>query len=435
MLTAKRVAKLLRRGEPGRHFDGMGLYLVIESRKSAHWERRYQLHEKEHYLGLGGVKVFSLAEARERNRKISQQLADKIDPLAAKRADRAQRAAQAAREVSFGECAEEFFKTNAETWKHRAHLAQWKASILGRTLGGLGPTPLGGKPVKNDYCRTLRSMPVQNIDTPVVLGVLKPHWHDKPETMSRVRSRIENVLDWAKAAGYRSGDNPAAWDIIGKLLPARSKVSKVKPFEAVHYNDLPGFMVELRKRQGSAAHALTFLILVTARTREVLDAVWPEINLDERVWTVPAERMKAERDHLVPLTDEAIDLLRGLPREDGSDLVFIGPQHGKPLSSSAMMELMKRMKRKEVVHGFRSTFSDWAHERTGHSNHAIEISLAHSVGSEAERAYRRGPMFDKRRKLMEQWADYCLSPPVAAETEATGKTATGKVLPMRGRSA
>jgi integrase len=418
-LTAKRVAKLIRKAEPGRHFDGQGLYLVIEHKASARWERRYQLHDEEHYYGIGSAFVFDLAKARERNKKVSELLADKIDPLAAKRADRAQKAAQAARAISFGECAEEYYKTNSPTWTHRAHVAQWSASILGRTLRG--------KPVKNDYCRALRSLPVATIDTPIVLSVLKPHWHQKPATMGRVRSRIENVLDWAKAAGYRSGDNSASWEIIKQLLPPPSRVRKPEHFEALHYNDLPAFMIELRKRQGSAARALEFLIHTATRTNETLNAVWPELNLDERVWTIPAERMKAERDHLVPLSDEAVELLRNLPREEGSDLVFIGQQPGKPLSDAAMRGVMQRMGLTAVPHGFRSTFSDWAHERTGHSSHAIEISLAHSVGSEAERAYRRGPMFDKRRKLMEAWATYCLSPPAAADKKAT----TDRVVPMR----
>jgi integrase len=419
-LTAKRIAKLMRRGDPGRHFDGMGLYLVIKSKTSARWERRYQLHEKEHYLGLGGAKAFSLAEARERNRKVSQQLADKIDPLAAKRLEHAQRAAQAARTISFGECAEEYFKTNAPTWKHRAHVGQWSGSILGRSFTG--------RPVENDYCGALRKQPVANIDTPMVMQVLRPMWHDKPETASRVRARIAAVLDWAKAAGYRSGDNPAAWGIVGKLLPSRNKLRKVEHFAAVPYAELPAFMTALRKRHGVAARALEFGILTVGRSSEVLEAKWPEIDVDEKLWVVPPERMKGGREHRVPLSPPVLDLLRDLPREEGSDLVFLGPQPGKALSDAAMRGVMKRMGHGDVtVHGFRSSFSDWAHERTGHSNHAIELSLAHAVGSETERAYRRGPMFDKRRKLMEAWAEFATSPPAAEK--ATADT----VVPMRPR--
>jgi integrase len=417
-LTAKRAARLLIKGLPGRYFDGKGgLYLVIEGKRSAHWERRYQLHGTEHYYGLGSAQVFSLAEARERNRKVSQLLADKIDPLAQKRADRAQRAAQAARAITFGECAEEYFKTNSPTWTHRSHVAQWAASMLGRTLQR--------KTVKHDYCRALRRLPVQAIDTPMVMQVLKPLWHDKPETMSRVRARIAAVLDWAKAAGYRSGDNSAAWEIIGKLLPARGKVKKVEHFEALDYGELPSFMAKLRQRHGTATRALEFAILVAGRTNEALGARWPEINLDEATWTVPPERMKSGREHLVPLAPQVIELLRQLPREDGSDLVFIGARAGKEMSRTALMRCMTRMGRSETVHGFRSAFSDWAHERTAHSNHAIEISLAHAVGSDQERAYRRGQMFDKRRKLMEEWARYCTSPPQAKADKTV-------VVPMRG---
>jgi integrase len=419
-LTAKRAARVLTKGEPGRHFDDVGLYLVVTGKGSGSWERRYMLHGKEHYYGLGPVSAFSLAEARERNRRVSQLLADGIDPLVQKHADRAARQAQAARAISFGECAEEFFRTNLPTWKNVQHVRQWAATVLGRTLGG--------KPVRHDYCRTLRRMPVQQIDTPVVMSVLKPIWHDKPETANRTRARIHAVLDWAKAAGYRTGDNPADWTIIGKLLPARGKVRKVEHFEALNYRELPAFMAALRKRHGTAARALEFLILCAVRTGSVLEARWPEIDLNEGVWTVPAERMKGGKEHRVPLSAEALELLRQLPREEGNDFVFIGPHPGKPLSKAALMAVMKRMDRSEVVHGFRSSFSDWAHERTAHSNHTIEISLAHAVGSDVERSYRRGDMFEKRRRLMEAWCRYCCSPPAAEEKK-------GKVLPMHARGA
>jgi integrase len=414
-LTVKRMTRLLSKGQPGRYLDGSGLYLVVVGKGSGHWERRFQLRKKEHYLGLGSVNAFNLAEARERNRRVSQQLADKIDPLEQRRSQQAALAAQAARAKTFGECATEFYRTNAPTWKHLAHTAQWSASVLGRTLQG--------KPTKQDYCHALRRMPVGTIDTPIVMQVLRPLWHDKPETMSRVRSRIANVLDFAKAAGYRQGDNPASWTIISKLLPARSKVKKVEHFEAVGYDELPVFMHELRQRHGSAARALEFAILTAARTAEVLEAVWSEFDLNEATWTIPADRMKGGREHRVPLTRQVIDLLNALPRE--SDLMFVGPTAGKGLSKTSLIAVMRRMKRTETPHGFRSSFSDWANERTTHSNHAIEISLAHKVGNATEKAYRRGDLFAKRRRLMEQWASYCCAPAVA-EREP------GKVVGIRG---
>jgi integrase len=422
-LTGKRVAKLLRKGEKDRHFDGAaGLYLCIESKTNASWQRRYQLDGVEHYFGLGSARVFSLAEARERNRRVSQLLADGIDPLAQRREEKAQRIAVAARSVTFGEAATDYYRAHAPTWKHPKHTAQWRSSILGLTLAG--------KPAAGDYCKALRPLPVAQIDTPIILQVLRPLWHDKPETMSRVRARIAAVLDYAKAAGFRSGDNPAGWDVIGKLLPARGKVAPVEHFAAVDYREVPAFVAELRKREGTAAAALMFLIFTAARTVEVLGATWGEIDFDNALWTVPPDRMKNRKPHEVPLVPEAIKLLHGLYREadSGDDgFLFIGSQPGKPLSEAALRAVMKRMGRAEVPHGLRSSFSDWAHERTGHSNHAIELSLAHSIGNAAERSYRRGNMVQKRRRLMTDWARFCCLPAV----QKTGKVV---VVPMRGRS-
>jgi integrase len=421
-LTAKRVAKLLRKGEPGRHLDARGLYLVVNSPTNAYWEKRYQFDGREHHHGLGSARVFSLVEARQRSRRASQLIADGVNPLVAKREAKAARLVAAARDVTFGEVAADYFRNHAPSWKHLKHAAQWRSSVLGLTLSG--------KPAEGDYCRALRSLPVAQIDTPVVLSVLKPHWLDKVETMARVRARIEAVLDAAKAAGYRRGDNPAAWAVIGEVLPGRDRVAKVEHHAAVPYGELPAFMAELRKREGVAARALEFLILTAARSTEVREATRREIDPDGALWEIPAERMKAERPHKVPLVPEAIELLHGLYDEGDDDdgFLFVGPQPGKPLSEAALRAVMRRMGRTEVPHGFRSSFSDWSHERTGHSNHAIELSLAHSIGAAAEKAYRRGDMLAKRRRLMTDWARYCSSPPVAQEAGA-------KVVPMgRGRS-
>jgi integrase len=408
-LTAKRVAKLIRKGEPGRHLDQRGLYLVIQSCTAAHWERRYQLDGKEHYHGLGSAFVFGLAAARERSRRVGELLADGVDPLVRKREAKAQRLAAAARSVTFGEAATDFFRAHSPSWSHPKHVAQWRATVLGLTANGV--------PAEGDYCRVLRLLPVQSIDTPLILNTLKPFWHDRPETMSRVRARIASVLDYAKAAGYRTGDNPASWSVIGKLLPARGKVAPVNHYEAVDYRLVPQFVAELRMREGTAAQALMFLTYTVARTTEVLRATWREIDFDAALWVIPAIRMKANRPHRVPLSSEALELLRGLYREgDGDDgFVFLGRQPGKPLTDLALMRVMRQMGRSETVHGFRSAFSDWAHEQTAHSNHAIELSLAHSIGTEVEKAYRRGDLIEKRRQLMEQWAAYCTSPPAAAQ--------------------
>jgi integrase len=419
-LTSKRVAKLLRRGEPDRHLDQHGLYLVIESRSNAHWERRFQLDGKERYHGLGSAFAFSLAEARVRNRRISQMLADKIDPIEQKRAAKAERIAAAAAAISFGQCAADYFKAQSLGWKHRKHIQQWRASILGLTLNGA--------PAEGDYCKALRPLPVAAIDTPIVLQTLQSHWYDKPETMSRVRARIAAVLDYATACKFRTGDNPAAWNIVGRLLPARGKLMAVANFEAVPYKEIPAFMAALRGREGTAPRCLEFLVYTASRSGEAREAVWSEIDFDEATWTIPAGRMKAAREHVVPLADPVLDLLRTLPREgDGDDgLVFLGTQPGVPLTDLSLMTLMRKMERAETVHGLRSSFSDWAHERTAHSNHAIELSLAHSIGAATEKAYRRGDLLEKRRKLMEQWAAYCTSPP-AVQTDKV-------VVPMRAQS-
>jgi integrase len=420
-LTAKRVAKLIRKGEPGRHLDSRGLYLITQSPTAAHWEKRYQLDGKEHYHGLGSAFTFSLAEARVRNRRASQLLEDGVDPLVQKREAKAQRIAEKARTVTFGEAAADYYRAHSPSWGHPKHVAQWRASVLGLTANG--------KPAEADYCKVLRPLPVRSIDTPLILNVLKPHWHDKPETMSRVRARIASVLDYAKAAGYRTGDNPASWDVIGELLPARSKLVPVDHYEALPYRDVPAFMQALRAREGTAARALAFLILTAARTTEVLGAKQREIDPVDAIWTIPASRMKAGKEHRVPLAPEVLELLRGLYSEGDSpdSFVFLSPRSGEPWSATALRAVMQRMGYSATPHGFRSSFSDFAHETTSYSNHTIELSLAHSIGAAAEKAYRRGDMLMKRRKLMEAWAKYCTSPPAV---QKAGET----VVLIRGRS-
>ena len=417
-LTSKRVAKLVRAGKPGNHYDGQGLRLEIKSPTSAHWVSRYQIDGRERWFGLGSARTFGLSEARERNRKLVRQLvADKVDPLLVRREQRAAQAAAAAKAITFGEAAEAFLKAHAPTWKSPKHAAQWRATVLGKTL--YGPSKSG------DYCQNLRPLPVAGIDTAVIIRTLEPLWHERPETMSRVRARIENVLDWATVRGFRSGDNPAAWKTIGKALPSRTKIAKVEHFAAMRYSDLPAFMAELRKREGVAARALEFTILCAARSGETIGARWQEIDLEAGFWVVPASRMKAGKEHRVPLAPQVVELLRGLYREEGNDHLFLGSQSGSGLSDSAMGRVLQRMGHEVTTHGFRSTFSDWAHERTAHSNHTIELSLAHAVGTEVERSYRRTDLVSKRRQLMEQWATFCMTPPVAQQTD--------KIVPMRER--
>lgn len=253
----------------------------------------------------------------------------------------------------------------------------------------------------------LGKLPVAAIDKALVLKAIEPIWYTKTETASRVRGRIEAVLDFAKTRGYRTGENPAAWD--GNLvhaLPARGTIAKVEHHAALPYPELPAFMAQLATREGIAARALEFAIAAATRTGEVIGARWPEINLDAKLWTIPAERMKARKEHRVPLSNRALQILKSLPRE--ADFIFPGGRKGVPISNMAMAQLLKRMARVDItVHGFRSTFRDWAAERTNYPNHVVEMALGHVIGDKVEAAYRRGDLFDKRRKLAEAWAMYC----------------------------
>ena len=418
-LTVKKVAKLLRRGVPGRHFEGLGLYLVIKNRRNANWTRRYELNHKAHQIGLGSAFAFTLGEARERNRKISQQLADGVDPLAQKRAQRAAQAAAAAKVMTFKEAAAAYFEAHQAKWRSVVHGRQWRNSLATYVHPVIG------------------ALDVAAVDVPAVLRVLEQRvpaalgypagqfWQVRSVTADRVRSRMELILSWAAGRGYRSRENPARWADLKHILPAPATVARVNHHAAIPYAELPVLMAELRTREGVAVQALQFLILTAARCGEVLGATWDEVDLGSAAWTIPAMRMKSGREHKVPLSPQAIELLQKLFREDGNPHLFIGPRR-ETLSNAALARALKRLGRSETIHGMRSTFSDWAHERTGHSNHVIEISLAHTIGGAVERAYRRGDLFEKRRKLMEAWAKFATSP--SAEKN-------GAVVPMQGRGA
>jgi integrase len=391
-LTSKRVEKLLRGGTAGYWPDGQGLYLVIVNKANANWLRRYQppgaapritrtgkTGYATRYMGLGSARTFSLAEARERNRKVSQQLADGIDPLTQKRAQRAAQAAEAAKAKTFGQACLDYYRAHAAGWRNQRHADQWRSSMLGETPSG--------RPVKDDVCKTLRPLPIASVDTPTILAVLQPRWHQKTVSMARLRGYIESVIDAAVAGGFReAGPNPASWSIIKHLLP---KLDKAKHFAAMDHRDIPAFMAELRRHEGSAAKALQFAVLTAARTGEVLGAKRSEIDMDERLWTIPGERMKRGKEHRVPLSVPALALLRDLPREgdDTDGLVFLSSQPGKPLAPNALLRLLRAMGHPKVtVHGLRSTFSDWCHEQPVATPMVIEQSLSHEVGSAVARA-------------------------------------------------
>lgn len=408
MLTAKRVE---RTKTPGRYRDGLvpGLLLQIGDSGAKSWVLRYMLHGKERMMGIGPVTAFNLREARERARSARQLLADGVDPLDVKRQRRAEVKAAAARVLTFAEAAQRYFDQHEKKWTSASHRDQFLSSLRNYAFPIIG------------------DMDVAAIQLADILRVIEPHWTTKSVTADRVRNRIEAVLDWCVVRGHRPpGTNPARWKgHLDQVLPPARKVAPVTHHAAMNYHELPSFMAALREREDSVAgRALEFLILTAARSGEVFGARWGEIDLDGGTWTIPAGRMKAKREHRVPLAPAALDLVRSLPREDGNPFVFIGPSSGRGLGHMALIRVLERMGRDGVtVHGFRSAFSDWAHESTAHANHTIELSLAHNVGTEVERAYRRGPMLAKRVRLMADWAKYCASSPAertAAEVVPIG---------------
>jgi integrase len=403
-LSAVKVAKL---NAPGRYGDGGGLWLQVScigERTTKSWLFRYMLHGRARQMGLGPLHTVSLAEARERARQARAKLLDGIDPIDARHGQRDQAKAAAAKQITFKDAAERYIAAHRAGWKNEKHGEQWTATL--RTYA---------YPIVGD-------LSVSAIDTAHLLKIIEPIWTEKTETASRVRGRIESVLDWAKVRGYRSGENPARWrGHLDKLLPAKAKVRKVKHHDAMPYAVVPGFVAELRAADNISALALEFTILTAARTGEVVGARWSEIDFAAKIWTVPPERTKSGREHRVPLTERAVEILASLPREEGNDHVFIGARRGKGLSNMAMLELLRGMVENGLtVHGFRSSFRDWAGERTNFPRELAEAALAHVLPDKTEAAYRRGDALEKRRQMMAAWARYCAAPP-----------ATGDVVPIQ----
>lgn len=349
-------------------------------------------------VGLGGYPEVSLAEAREKARELRKQVRDGIDPIEERKVTKVRAALEAAKSKTFEECANAYIEANRTGWKNEKHVQQWQNTLATYAFPKMG------------------HLPVAAIDTGLVLSVLQQEtgegkaqlWHAKTETASRLRGRLESILDWAAFRGYREGENPARWK--GHLqheLPARSKVQKVEHHAALPYAELGAFMVELRKREGLSARALEFAILTAARSGEVRGATWAEIDLPGRIWTVPAERMKAGKEHRVPLSDEAVKLLEALPRIVGNPCVFPAPRGGQ-LSDMALTAVLRRMERGGLTqHGFRSTFRDWAGETTAYPREVCEHALAHKLADGVEAAYQRGDLLAKRARLMADWARYC----------------------------
>jgi len=395
MLTAKRVERVKA---PGRYFDGHGLYLQVVNANNKSWIFRFERDGRERWYGLGPLHTFSLKEARERARVARQLLHDGIDPIDHRKAQRAADAAKKAATVTFAEAAQRYFEQHEGQWRNAKHRQQFLNTL-------------------RDYAYpVLGNMAVAEIDAQAVLRVIDGIWLTKTETASRVRGRIESVLDWCTVRGHRTGDNPARWKgFLSEALPERSQVARVEHHAALPYRDIPAFMAALREREGVAARALEFAVLTAARTGEIIGAKWDEVA--SRTWTVPAGRMKGGRKHTVPLSSRAVELLQALPTESGNGFVFVGPRAGSGLSNMSMTATLQRMGYGHVtVHGFRSAFRDWAAEQTNYPNHIAEMALAHAVGDKVEAAYLRAELLAKRKALAEAWSKYCCSPPAGGET-------------------
>jgi integrase len=408
-LTALKVEK---EKKPGMYADGGGLYLRVTPEGTKNWVLRFMLDRKPRWMGLGPVSLYGLQEARQKALDARRLRHEGIDPIEARRAQRARHGLDAAKAITFAQCAESYITAHRAGWRSGKHVAQWSATVATYAEPIIG------------------ALPVQAVDTALVLKVLEPIWTEKPETASRLRGRIQVILDWAKVRGYRDGENPAQWrGHLDKLLPARGKVRRVAHHAALPYPDLPSFLVALRAQEGMAARALEFAILTAARTGEVIGALWGEIDMGERTWTILADRMKAGKEHRVPLCERALEILAELKAaEDVADIgaqpVFSGAKRGRPLSNMALLMLLRRMDRGDLTaHGFRATFKTWAAERTSVQREIIEAALAHTIGGKVEQAYMRGDLFEKRRRLMAQWGTFCTTAPVEGSR--------GNVAPIR----
>jgi integrase len=388
-LTARMVEQA---NKPGYYGDGGGLILRVSDGGNKVWLYRYKANGRVREMGLGPIRDVSLAEARDAAREARRLRRTGIDPIDAKRDRKVAARVDAARAMTFSQCAAAYIESHRDSWSNAKHAAQWESTL--RTYA----YPVFG------------NLPVTAVDTALVMKVLDPIWSAKPETASRVRGRIEAVLDFAKVRGHRVGENPARWKgHLSEALPAISKVRKVKHHPALPYDKVAAFMADLRQREGVAAVALEFAILTAARTEEAIGAVWSEIDMTAGVWTIPAERMKARIEHRVPLSRQALAVLERVQKQRVNDVVFSGQQKpGRALSNMAFLMTLRHMGIQNVTtHGFRSTFRDWAGDLIVDSSEAAERALSHKVKSKVEAAYWRSDLFEKRRVLMQQWATYC----------------------------
>ena len=404
-LSALQVTKLTK---PGLYGDGGGLTLQITATGAKSWLLRYMVAGKPFGMGLGPTHTVSLAEARQKALDARKLLIDGINPLAAKKQNKIAAALADAKMMSFDQCAEAYILAHKAEWKNAKHGDQWT-----NTLNAYASPVFG-------------HLPVAEIDTGLVVKCLAPIWESKTETASRVRGRIESVLGWATTSGYRTGENPARWKgHLENLLATISKSSRTKNHPSLPWQRIGAFMSALRAREGVSARAVEFAILTACRSGEVRGAQWAEFDTAGKLWTIPAERMKAKREHQVPLSDAALVLLESMPKDDDVDVVFAGTK-GQPLSDMSLTAVIRRMNGDDkpvwadangdgiTVHGFRSSFRMWAAETTNYPREVAEHALAHQLPDAVERAYQRGSQFAKRAALMAEWAVYCATVPIDA---------------------
>jgi integrase len=393
---------------PGLHAVGgvAGLHLQVTDSGARTWVLRFAIVGKRRDMGLGGFPDVTLATAREKAREARAKLDQGIDPILQRREAKSALRASAAAAKTFSECVTGYVDAKAAEWKNAKHRQQWSNTL-------------------KEYAEpVIGQLLVRDVTLAHVLKILEPIWTTKTETASRLRGRIESVLNWATVRGYRSGDNPARWrGHLDKLLGAPAKVAKVAHHRALDVDALPAFISALRQEAGMGARALEFAVFTAARSGEVRGATWAEIDLEAGIWAIPAARMKAGKEHRVPLSPAALKLLRALPHLEDCDLVFPSPRN-KMLSDMTLSAVLRRMKVDAVPHGFRSSFKDWASERTSYPAEMSEMALAHAIGDKVEAAYRRGDLFEKRRRMMNDWAKFCAT-----------QIVKGQVLPLQRKPA
>lgn len=392
-LGALEVSRIKTRGI---HFVGgvAGLAINVTKSGSRSWILRYQVGGKRRDKGLGGYPDVTLAQAKEAARAARAKIAHGIDPIEDGRALRSQLIASQVSAITFSQAAKQYIDTHEDSWRNAKHTQQWRNTI--QTYAD----PVIGRVL------------IRDVDLPQILKVLEPIWRTKTETASRLRGRMESVLDWASARGFRTESNPARWKgLLDKLLPSPGKIAKADHHRALPYAGMPEFMKSLAEQQGIAPRALEFAILTACRSGEVRGAKWTEIDMDNGVWIVPAIRMKAGKEHRVPLSAAAMDIVKLQKESAFCNFVFPSSRsskksEGSPLSDMALLAVLRRMEVPAVPHGFRSTFRDWCAETTDYPREVAEMALAHTIGDKVEAAYRRGDLFDKRKQLMQEWADF-----------------------------